>query len=277
MGFSDGSVGQHCLVYNIGMSYIGTKDWGVEVSEGNVSGASLVHKFGAAPDFDTGDNEVTIWDGAEDGTTWEQMVYTYSATADIQYISSENAGDTETIEVQGLDTNYDLVTQTKDLTGQTSATLDTALIRIFRMKNIGSTDLAGHVFCSTTTAPAGGVPTAANIRAMIHVGNNQTEMAVYTVPNGKTAHMRSFYSSTAGASRSAEYSMKLKVRPFGQVFQLKHRWVLIDDTWVSEHHSYREPQSFPAKTDIEITGQVLTAAITGVNLIAGFDMVLIDD
>ena len=64
---------------------------GVAVSKGIVPGESYVHKFGYAPDFDTADGEVTIWDGAEDGTTWEQMTYQYSSTADIDSVSSSNA------------------------------------------------------------------------------------------------------------------------------------------------------------------------------------------
>src|SRR5210317_793686 len=48
---------------------------GLAIAKGDVYGHSVVHKFGAAFDFDTGDNEVTVWDGAEDGTAWELMSY----------------------------------------------------------------------------------------------------------------------------------------------------------------------------------------------------------
>jgi hypothetical protein len=263
---------------NVALYGLPVRDWYTEVVAGNVTGASSVNKFGAAPDFDTGDGEVTIWDGAEDGTTWENMVYDYSATANIQYISSNNAGDTQTIELQGLDANYDLVVQTKALTGQTSATLDTPLIRIFRMKNTSSTNLAGHVFVSTTTAPAGGVPTAANIRAIIHPENNQTEMAIYTVPDGYSAYINRIYADTAGASRTAEYLIKLRAKPFGQVFQLKHKAVMSDSgSGRIIDRDFRNPMKFSAKTDIEMTAEILTGSITGANLIAGFDLVLVAD
>ncbi len=39
---------------------------GLSIARGNVSGLSFIHKFGNAPDFDSGDNIVSIWDGADD-------------------------------------------------------------------------------------------------------------------------------------------------------------------------------------------------------------------
>ena len=250
---------------------------GLSIAEGNVTGKTFIHKFGNAPDFDATDGDVTVWDGADDGTTWENMVYDYSTSADIQYISSTDAGDTQTIEVQGLDSDYNIVTQTKDLTGQTSATLDTPLIRVFRMKNNNSTDLAGHVFCSTSTAGAGGVPTAANVRAIIQPGNNQTLMAVYTIPAGKTGYMRDWYASTSGANKNSNYTVKVFAKPFGGVFQMKHISALNETGTSYIKHDYTEPEVFAEKTDIEIRMNVLAGGTTAAAVSAGFDIVLVDN
>ena len=65
-----------------------TGDVGLDISRGLIAGQSLVHKFGNAPDFDTTDGEVTIWDGAEDGASWEKMVYTYSNQTDRDWETS---------------------------------------------------------------------------------------------------------------------------------------------------------------------------------------------
>jgi hypothetical protein len=234
------------------------------------------NKFGAAPDFDTGDGEITVWDGAEDGTAWELMNYIYSTTAAIDTISSNNGSDTQDIEIQGLDGDYNLVIQTATLSGTSKVTLSTPLLRVFRAKNVGSSNLNGHVFVYEDVGAPGGVPSNANlIRAVIHPENNQTEMAVFTVPNGFTGYLNQIYTHSAGATRSAEYIFKLKAKPNGQVFQLKHRGVFDDDIDKGHTQNFLLPLSFTEKTDIELTCEILTASVTPATIIGWFSIVLV--
>jgi len=252
---------------------------GLSIAQGNVTGTSFIHKFGSAPDFDTGDNRIDIWDGSEDDTVWEKFIYTYSSTDDVDSIVSESGSDTFDLEIQGLDANYDVVTQVKTLTGQTPVVLDTNLIRVFRLKNVGTSDNVGHVFCyvSGGTVTAGVPQVAADIRAIIQTGNNQTLMAIYTVPAGKTGYMRSFFAGTAGGNRSTNYVIDLFARPFGQVFQLKHKSALVESGTSHWNHIYTEPEIFQEKTDIVIRVQITDNAITGASVSAGFDIVLVDN
>lgn len=248
---------------------------GLAISSGRVTGATYVHKFGSAPDFDYTDGQVTVWDGAEDGTTWEKFVYTYSTTADIQYISSSDNGDTGEVKIQGLDSDFNLVTQVKNLTGQTSATLTTPLVRVFRMKNNSNVDFSGHVFVSTSTAPGTGIPTVADIRCIVQPENNQTEMAIYTVPAGKKAYVRSWYASSAGANKTTNIIIRLRAREQGGVWQLKHKMA-----WNGEYpyqHEYHDPEKFEEKVDIEMTCELTASGVTGAAISAGFDIALIDD
>ena len=119
------------------MSYIGNKDFLLEVAKGNIVGHSFINKFGQNEDIGTGAFE-DIWDG---GGTYN---YPIDGTAPITKIDSSTT-DTVDIEVQGLDINGALVTQTKTLTGTTPVTLETPLWRVFRMKNINGTPLVGTV------------------------------------------------------------------------------------------------------------------------------------
>jgi len=250
---------------------------GLAIAQGNVTGTSFIHKFGAAPDFDTGDGFVTVWDGAEDNEPYESMQYVYSTTADIDYLSAEDNGDTQEVEIQGLDSDYNLIVQTKTLTGQTPVALDTPLIRVFRMKNIGSSDFLDHVFCyvSAGTTVTNGVPQdGAKVRAVVHNGNNQTEMAIFTIPAGQTGYMRDWYASTAGARRDSSHTIRVIARPFGQVFQLKHTGNIDVNGTSYVKHTYTEPEVFSAKTDIEIRMDT-SHNIAGVA--AGFDIVLVDN
>ncbi|MBT3582786.1 hypothetical protein HN510_03125 [Candidatus Woesearchaeota archaeon] len=252
---------------------------GLAIVKGDVSNTTFVHKFGNAPDFDTGDGTIDVWDGANDAGL-DEMVYTYSTSAAIDTLSSSDNSDTVDIEVQGLDANYDLVIQTKTLQGQTQVTLDTPLIRVFRLKNVSSTDVGGQVYCFEQTADAGGdgIPDdTTKVRAIMNNGNNQTLMAIYTIPAGKTGYMRSFFAGTAGAKKTTNYVIDLYARPFGQVFQLKHKSALADTGTTYWNHMYAEPEVFTEKTDIVIRAQVTEAAITLASVSAGFDIVLVDN
>lgn len=249
---------------------------GLAIAKGEVPGYSFIHKFGRAPDFDVEDGFVTVWDGAEDDQAYEAMVYTYSTTADIDFLSAEDDGDTQLVEVQGLDGNYDRVVQNVTLTGNTPVELGTYLIRVFRIKNIDTSDFANHVFCyvSGGTVTAGVPQVGADVRAVVHGALNQTLMAVYTIPNGCTGYMSRFYGATAGAKRESAHTFHLIARPFGQVFQIKHV-TNIDVTGTSHFsHGFEVPEVFAAKTDIEIRMDS-NADIAGVA--GGFDLVCVDD
>lgn len=250
---------------------------GLAIAKGEVAGTSFIHKFGNAPDFDTTDNEVDIWDGADDSDI-NQMSYQFSTSADIDSISSSDASDTQDIEIQGLDEDYNLVTQTITLNGQNRVALTTNLIRVFRLKNVNSTNLADNVYCFVNTTLSSGVPVdTTKVRAMIHSENNQTEMAVYTIPAGKTGYMRDWYAATSGASKNSNFIIKLKARPFSKVFQLKHKSALSDNGTSSYQHKYEEPEKFTEKTDIIMSAQMLAVGATQASISAGFDIVLVDD
>lgn len=254
---------------------------GLAIASGKVTGTGFIHKFGEAQDFDSGDGSVTIWDGANDGlfAGAPPMNISYSSTDDIGTISSSSAADTMDIEIQGLDINYELVTQTVTLTGQTDAILSTNLIRSFRMKNIGSVDVAGVLYLRVNgTGQTSGVPNAAaDVRAIINNGNNQTLMAVYTIPAGKTGYMRDFYSDIVGANKISNYKVRLFGRPFGEVFRVKHVKGLSETGTSSVQHKYEEPEIFEEKEDIELRVETTDSPITAANISGGFDIVLEDN
>lgn len=263
-----------------------TLDLEFEIAKGNVPGHSFIHKFGKAADFDIADGFVTVWDGADDslvgnndGTGSTAMQYTYSATADITKLSSDSAADTVSIKVIGLASDYTILTQYKTLTGTTPVTLDTPLIRVFRLINVGSSNLVGNVFVSVTdavigTGVAGQPDDLTDIRAMITIGHNQTLMSVYTVPAGKTAYMSKLNVSLAGAKKTSVHIFHLKIRPFGQVFQTKHTGAIIAVGSSNSGHPFDIQEVITAKSDIEIHANTDedVAAIS-----AGYSIQLVDD
>ena len=206
------------------------------------------------------------------------MRYVYSTTADIDSISSNNASDTIEVTVIGLDANYDEVTQTATLNGQTRVALTTPLIRVYRAYNDNSTNLLGHVFVYVNGTTTGGVPdTNADIRAVIDPNNQQTEMCVFTVPAGKTGYLTRGYASTAGANRNSNYVIKFYAREFGKVFRLQNINAISDNASSIIVLDYFVPLKISEKTDLEVTATLTDSPITDASVSAGFDLVLVDN
>jgi len=246
------------------------------IAKGDVVGAGNVNKWGNAPDFDSTDGEVYVWDGAEDGTAWENMTYIFSTGADIDSVSSTDAGDTEEVTIQGLDANWEEVTQTATLNGQTRVALTTPLIRCYRAYNSNGTPFVGHIIIYENDTTTGGVPDDATlIRAVIDPSNQQTEMAIYTIPAGKTGYLLGGYCSTAGAKRDTSYIINFKTRLFEKVFRTQQKVSINDSATSFLPFTYPIPQTLPEKTDIIVTAQMATS--TDGSISAGFSIVLIDN
>jgi hypothetical protein len=242
------------------------------IAFGDVVGKSIVQKFGNAPDFDTGDGEITVWDGAADNLAFTAMQYPYSTSADIQYLSATSTADTQIVTIQGLDASTNLVTQTATVNGTNVVTLTTPLLRVFRMENDGATDMAGRVFLHTTPTPTAGVPSGTEVRAIINNGNNQTEMTIYTVPADTEIVIKGLYFYSAGAKKSAIYLCTVWSRSPGGVFKLKWKGSFNDDIESGIRQPYETGLYFDEGTDIELRVEVLSVGVTEATISAGFEI-----
>lgn len=244
------------------------EEWRYRIQSGQIPGYSVIDKFGENPDIDTGTDPEDVWEGGG--------LYNYDAagTAPIESLASNNATDTQDIKITGLDINGDEIIQTITLSGTTRVALDTNLWRVYRMENESATDLVGVVFCyvGTGTVPSIGDPV---VRAIIDNGNNQTLMALYTIPIGKVGFL---YRGEIGASRSqtsgsvqcAYYSRRV-----GMAFKIKKR-ISVSNSGSSIFQDYRTfPDPIPALTDIKIRVEEVSANNTGA--FATFDILLVDE
>ena len=145
------------------------------------------------------------------------------------------------------------------------------------MENIGSNSLVGQVYAYTNNAATTlGVPDdSTTVRAVIDDGNNQTEMAYYPVPAGKTAYLRKIDFSQAGANKTTNYIFKFKVKQFGREFNLKKRISGTFDTPYS--YTYVEPPSYPEKSILLLTCQIAESGVSNASVSGGFDIVLVDN
>ncbi|KKK80668.1 hypothetical protein LCGC14_2821180, partial [marine sediment metagenome] len=139
---------------------------------------------------------------ADDGVTlanWQA-----SAAAATNIISSDNADNGATATgaltciVHGLDANYQYVTEEVTLNGSTQVVLNTAFLRVWRIV----VDTAGS---GNTNAGAIDVRHSTTVLARIPIGNNQTEMAMFTVPTGHHGVIEDVYGELEKAGGATTY------------------------------------------------------------------------
>ena len=224
-------------------------DQNFQIARGLIRGASHINKFGYNPDV--GSNFETVWDGSN--------LYTYIGTAGTALVTSSNTSDDNngTVEIQGLDANYNVQTVTATIGG--SATTET-FIRVFRVKMLTANTGTSNVGTITVTVDS----TAA---AIISPTKGQTLMAVYTIPAGKKGYLLKLQGNLEKAKES---EFQLMTRPFGGAFNIKGKFGSPGDV---VNYDYPIPLEFDEKTDIEI--QVRAGATTAAGAL--FDIVLLDD
>lgn len=208
--------------------------YGLQVHQGRYWGQEPLFKFGF--NSAVGTDEETIWD--------EGGIYAYPSSASVMKVSSSNTADTSTVVIAGLDANYDEVEETVTITGQTAVNTTTEFLRVFRAR-VTADEPAGDIYIGTGTVSSG-VPT--NKFAKITAGENQTLMAVWTVPAGYTAylHQGTIASGTTAANKFA--TCRIKVKPFGEVMQTK-AVVTLHNSFVD--FDFGMPLRIPEKSDIE--------------------------
>lgn len=245
------------------------KDWFQAVAEGAIPGYSVIEKFGANPDVDTGTDPEDLW--GYGGT------YNFSSSADIDEISSSHNSDTFDVYITGLDTNWDLVTQTITLTGQTPKALDTQLIRVNCMRNASGTAAQGDIYLTAGDTHTLGVPdTPAKVRAKMLLGKEECLQAVFSVPNKCTAYFWGGYVSLASGPLKNENALfSWRARPFGGVLAVKSELSCQGAGRSSWDYTYKIPVALPAKADVLIRCEEVSADNMAVS--GGFTILLKED
>ena len=224
-------------------------DQNFQIARGLVRGASHINKFGY--NSNVGSNFETVWDGSN--------LYTYIGTAGTALVTSSNTSDDNngTVEIQGLDANYNVQTVTATIGG--SATTET-FIRVFRVKMLTANTGTSNVGTITVTVDS-------KSAAIISPAKGQTLMAVYTIPAGKKGYLVKLQGNLEKAKES---EFQLMTRPFGGAFNIKGKFGSSGDV---VNYDYPVPLEFDEKTDIEV--QVRAGATTAAGAL--FDIILLDN
>lgn len=211
---------------------------GVKGSDSILSRAKAsIHKFGsngAVPNQVSIDSPVTVWDF--------QTNYSFPLDSGqelfIQSASSLDVG--QEISVIGLDENFNSKEVIINLNGSNQVSLSGLWTRVFRMYNSGSTELNGDINIFDVDG---------DVFAYLLPENNQTLMALYTIPAEYTGYLMKFHCSAQNTSASSiNYTIHLKTREFGKVFRT--RKIISFSTDQSDEETLLFPLELPPKTDI---------------------------
>ena len=242
------------------------RDSGLEIAAGRVPGKQSFLAAGANPSVGT--STETIWDLGG--------VYTYLTEATTLNLSSTSTDDAAAgdgcrmVVVEGLDGDWQFASCTAILNGQASVALSCDFIRIHQVTVLtaGVDGTSSGTIYLGTGANASGVPT--NKYAGILAGNNQTGMAMFTIPAGHKGYVYRGYGS-AGVGKDGD--IDFMVRPFipDAVFARK-QGQLIYQNFIDFVPPL--PYEVPAKADIEMRGVTVAG---DVKIAAGFDLVTVED
>ena len=220
--------------------FVWDEEFELNISRDKVRGAFHVIKFGENLDVD-GSME-TIWDGGG--------LYTYLTSAGVLTVTSNDGDDSaagtgaRTVTVEGLDANYNSVSETLTV-GGSAGTVE--FYRVFRAF-VASSGSSGTN--EGTISITSGATTLAQIRTVgspTSTGLGQTFMAIYTVPAGYTGYIYQWDLSTAKAD--------------GDIFLVKRAqddngaWRSQDVVHTNQNsieRNYKFPLKIEEKADIEV-------------------------
>jgi hypothetical protein len=145
----------------------------LQVGRGQIAGHIPIELFG----YSTAVGSTAL------GPLWEGLTssggaYAYPGSALQMTLVSTNNADTQTVQVQGLDANYNLLYENVVLNGTTGVTTVNSYFRINGLYITNGVN-AGTITCKNST----------NLYAQINAGIGQSQMSIYTVPNGYTFYL----------------------------------------------------------------------------------------
>lgn len=222
------------------------EDFALQVARGQIPGHRNVTVFGFSPDVDT--TQVSVWP--------LPSLIAFPAAALQMTVSSSSANDTSagtgarTIVVQGLDANYNEVTETVTMNGQTAVTMTNALLRVnyVYVATAGSGNSAdGDIYVGTGTVTAG-VP--ATVYDVIKFDYNNTTTGSYTVPAGYTAYVSQGLFSTGQAGGSNAVQGRLLTRGLDNIRRTAAITTINNGV---ANYVFEYPLAVPEKTTIEAT------------------------
>lgn len=222
-------------------------DFNLQVARGKVSGVSLVNLYGYQALVDG--TWIPVWENATS--------YTYpSDSGETMTLYSSSASDTNvTVLIDGLDTNFNMQSETLVLTnGTTGVNTTKQYRRINNMRITGSVNAVGVLYLSNT-----GKTTT---YAQIAIGTGKTQWSMYTVPAGYT-----FYLNRVTAAASATNAAKVLGYRVYQQSATGLVSLVLQSPWIDTYETLRiVPNPYQEKTSIQWQATSDTTSQVGIRV-----------
>ena len=242
------------MAYEIrSISQVGTSEpFELQVARGQIPGHKHVFKFGVNPAIQN--VEETVWEGGG--------LYVYPSSALIMTVASAS-GATDNgvvITISGLDADYNEQSETVTLAGSGTATTTKSFLRVNRG------------FVAGSQAPAGAVTVANGGTTYAYInGDNQTLMALWTVPAGYTGFITQLDVTVLTEQNNKFGNIRLVTREPGGVFRTQEAFS-VEQGPISLPYSI--PVHIPEKTDIEYRA-IASGANADLRVSAAFEVIYI--
>lgn len=224
---------------------------GIRIANGQTKGVSHIHKFGFNADIDAAYEII-----------WEQGgALTYPTTAAVASINSASSNSGTEITVQGLDGNYDEVSDTITLDGSGDGSTTQTFLRINRAFISNNDELAADVT----------ITVGANTLAKVSALHRQTLQCIYTVPDGKAAYLTQLNASVQEKDKQISMRFFVKENHQDSVFRTRD-FVTFQTTTFQK--TFPVPLRFGPQSDIQLQA---ISPDTNTEVSGNFDLILVDE
>ena len=222
----------------------------LELAKGNIPGHSAVFRHGRNPDIDIAAAE-DIW--AFGGT---RNYLTAAETVDVVSTSTDDDGSPagiglHTLFIEGLDANYDVISETLTMDGTTAVTSANSYLRQYltMAKAVGSSgENVGTLTTYPTTTGIGSPHT------QIAAASGLSNLSHYTIPNAKTGYIRGVSVAVDAGTKGA--SLKFCSRAINEAWLVQAEFPVRSAGSSFLHVQLPAPLEFAAKTDLRWTASV---------------------
>lgn len=245
-------------------------DPSLSIAGGLVPGVTLVNKFGLNPDIDTGSVPEDVWGGGGPYTGFPDIapeILRFTSTS-----ASDSAAGTgaRTVQVTGLDANWNILSETITLNGLTPVTSVNTFRRVHTMRTItaGSGGVnAGDITVQYNT-------TTSVVFLVMATGRNQTNNVSFTIPEGYTGYVTKVHGVIRLPGTATDNaSGNLWIREFGEVFRSRRPFIIRTEApWNDEIYGGLR---LPSKSDITV--RITNVAASNTEVIVALDIVLIQN